>query len=144
MSTLTPMISRDAALAEIEAGLGDGRRYSDAPNAGDRAAWGVVQRHFPHKSEEDCRNMIRAWVCSGVLVSEPYYDPVERKRRAGLRVDSSQRPTALSRWRGLILRDHESSMTMRDRDTEGRLRAADIGPPRPSSFCSTPAGRKRR
>ena len=104
------MIPGDTVLAEIEAGLGDGRRYSDAPNAGDRAAWGVVQRHFPHKSEEECRNMIRAWVRSGVLVSEPYHNPIERKRRAGLRLDSSQWLTALSLRARLMVSDHESSI----------------------------------
>jgi hypothetical protein len=89
------MIPRDAALAEIDAGLCDGRRYYDATKVGDRLAWRMVQRHFPDKSEEEYRNMIRAWVRGGVLFSEPCNDPVKRKRCAGLRVrvDASKRPS---------------------------------------------------
>jgi hypothetical protein len=93
MPTVIAIIPRDAALAEIEAGFCDGRRYSDATNAGARAAWRVVQRHFPDKSEEDCRNLVRAWVRRGLLFCEPYDDPVQRKRCVGLRVASSKRPS---------------------------------------------------
>jgi hypothetical protein len=37
----------DAILKEIDAGLADGRRYSDSHNAKDRAAWHVVKRKRP-------------------------------------------------------------------------------------------------
>jgi hypothetical protein len=33
----------------------NGQRYSNAANAKDRAAWKVVQRHYPNKSEAQCR-----------------------------------------------------------------------------------------
>jgi len=82
-------------LDAIDAGLENGQRYSDAPKTGaDRAAWRVVQRHLADKAEPLCREIIKAWVRAGVLVSDSYHDPVERKDRKGLSVDPSKRPGA--------------------------------------------------
>ncbi len=36
------------ALDQLRAGMDDGRLYSVAPSAKDRAAWRVLQRHMPH------------------------------------------------------------------------------------------------
>jgi hypothetical protein len=83
----------NAALTEIDAGMSNGQRYSDASAARDRAAWKVVQRHFPDKTELQCREIIRTWVKNGVLYGEDYDDPVKRDVRSGLRVDTSKRPT---------------------------------------------------
>jgi hypothetical protein len=79
-------------LTAIDAGLPDGQRYSDAGAARDRAAWTVVQRHCPNKTEAQCREIIRTWIKNGVLYHEDYDDPVKRDIRKGLRLDTSKRP----------------------------------------------------
>jgi hypothetical protein len=79
-------------LNKIEEGLPDGNRYTDAPSAKERAAWKVVQRCAPHKSEQQSREIIRIWVKNGVLVSFPYRNPVSRNEVSGLRVDHEKRP----------------------------------------------------
>jgi hypothetical protein len=86
-------VALNAALTNIDAGMPNGQRYSDAPNASTRAAWRVVQKHCPDRSEAQCREMIKTWVRNGVLFNEPYDDPVERKERQGLRVDPEKRPS---------------------------------------------------
>jgi hypothetical protein len=83
----------NAALDEIDAGLDTGERYSGAPSAKHRAAWPIVRQHCPDKSEEQCREIIRTWIKNGVLVEEPYDDPVQRHERNGLRLDPSKRPS---------------------------------------------------
>jgi hypothetical protein len=82
----------NAALTEIDAGTPNGQRYSNAPNAKERAAWCVVQKHCPTKAEPQCREIIKTWVKNGVLYREDYDDPVDRKLRAGLRLNASKRP----------------------------------------------------
>lgn len=83
----------NAALDEIDAGLPNGQRYSDAPKAADRAAWAVVQRHCPGRTEAQSRDIVRTWVRNGVLFAEDYDDQVERKPRKGLRVSPGKRPS---------------------------------------------------
>jgi AAA domain len=80
-------------LDDIDGGLPIGSRYSSASKAGDRAAWRVVVKHAPDKTENQAREVIRAWTKSGTLYSVKYYDPVQRKTLAGLRVDSVKRPS---------------------------------------------------
>jgi hypothetical protein len=82
----------NAALTDIEAGLPNGQRYSDAGPATDRAAWRVVQRHCPDRTEPQCREIVKTWVRSGVLFNKSYDDPVDRKTRQGLYVDAAKRP----------------------------------------------------
>jgi hypothetical protein len=73
-------------------GLPNGQRYSDAPRATDRAAWTVVHRHCPDKTEPECREIIRTWVKKAVLCVEEYLDPIRRENAKGLRLDPSKRP----------------------------------------------------
>jgi AAA domain/Primase C terminal 2 (PriCT-2)/Bifunctional DNA primase/polymerase, N-terminal len=80
-------------LTDIDAGLQDGNRYTDSPNAGARAAWRVVIKHAPNKSEADAKGIIKAWVKSGLLVSEEYTSPTTRQKIKGVRVDDSKRPS---------------------------------------------------
>jgi hypothetical protein len=80
-------------LTDIDTGLLDGNRYTDAPNAVDRAAWRVVIKHAPAKSEADARQIIKAWVRSGLLVPHEYDNPVTRKPVKGFRVDNAKRPS---------------------------------------------------
>lgn len=83
----------NAALDEIEAGMANGQRYSDAGPAKTRAAWPVVQRHCPDRTESQCRQIVNTWVLNGVLFNEDYDDPVDRKSRKGLRVAQGKRPS---------------------------------------------------
>jgi hypothetical protein len=86
-------VQLNAALTEIDAGRANGQRYSHASAAGTRAAWPVVQRHCPGRTEAQCRVIIKTWIKSGLLYLDDYDDPVERKLRKGLRVDHSKRPS---------------------------------------------------
>jgi hypothetical protein len=87
-----PNAALNAALTEIDKGLGNGQRYSDGSTATDRAAWPVVQRHCPGKTEPQCREIVRAWVKNGVLEKKPYDDPVARKSLIGLHLNTAKRP----------------------------------------------------
>jgi hypothetical protein len=79
-------------LTTIDAGLPDGSRYTDAPNAGSRAAWKVIVEHAPRKPEAAAREIIKTWVKNGVLIREEYDNPATRKVAKGFRVDQSKRP----------------------------------------------------
>ena len=80
-------------LDDIDAGLPNGDRYSDASAAGDRAAWAVVQTHCPDKTEHQCRQIITAWRKAGLLKVEEYFSPEQRKKRSGLAVNDEKRPS---------------------------------------------------
>jgi hypothetical protein len=79
-------------LNDIEAGLEGGRRYSNAPNPGDRAAWKVVVRHVPSMNEKQARKVIKTWLQNGALREGEYDDPEQRKPRSGLFVNQANRP----------------------------------------------------
>jgi hypothetical protein len=93
----------NTVLTAINAGvLGEngptGQRFSSASSAGeDRAAWRMVQRFCPEKSEAQCREIIRTWEESGVLVTREYDDPRQRKKVGGLFVDDAKRPGTKTR-----------------------------------------------
>ncbi|WP_315797654.1 AAA family ATPase [Bradyrhizobium sp. SZCCHNRI3043] len=80
-------------LSEIDTGLPDGNRFTDAPNVRDRAAWRVVEKHCPTKSEGTCREIIKTWLRSGLLFRRDYTNPVTHKRVKGLVVDNEKRPS---------------------------------------------------
>jgi hypothetical protein len=80
-------------LTEIGRGLDNGQRYSAAASAKNRAAWHVVQKHCPTKTDAQCREIIKAWLKSGLLISDKYDDPVARKPFDGLLVDDAKRPS---------------------------------------------------
>jgi hypothetical protein len=88
----TSIQTLNTILTEIDRGLPNGQRYSDAPRADDRAAWKVVQRHYPDKAEGPCREIIKTWVKNKVLIEETYDDPVRRTKANGLRLDTTKRP----------------------------------------------------
>ena len=73
-------------LDDIEAGPAEGRRYSPANRAEDRAAWRVVEKHRPDFTERQCQDVIKAWLKSGMLSASDYLDPVVYKNRTGLSV----------------------------------------------------------
>ena len=80
-------------LDKIDAGLADGRRYSDASRAEDRAAWKVVVDEMPEKTEAQAREIIKTWVKNGLLERKKYEDPVQRREQSGLFVCSAKRPS---------------------------------------------------
>jgi hypothetical protein len=82
----------NAALTDIESGMPNGQRYSADGNAKDRAAWPIVQKYCPDRTEEQCKQMIKTWVKTRLLYSEDYEDPMKRETRKGLRVDDTKRP----------------------------------------------------
>jgi hypothetical protein len=90
-----PIATINVILSEIDRGLDNGQRYSNAANAKERAAWKAVQRHCPDKSEAQCREIVRTWVKNDVLIDKPYDDPVRRDTANGLSVNVSKRPGAV-------------------------------------------------
>jgi len=86
-------LTLNAILTRIEIGLPGGNRFTDAPNATDRAAWRVIENHCPGKSEAACRQIIKAWVKSGLLFHKEYENLNTRKPVKGLYVDNDKRPS---------------------------------------------------
>jgi len=85
--------SLNAILNDIAHGMDNGQRYSNAPAAGEsRQVWPVVRKHYPNKSEGECRTIIHAWLDTGLLYPDDYDDPVQYKPRKGLFVDDAKRP----------------------------------------------------
>jgi hypothetical protein len=80
-------------LTDIEAGTAAGDRYSDAPNVTDRAAWRVIIKHRPEKSEAAARQIIKLWVKSGLLMRRDYDSPTARKTFKGFWIDHEKRPS---------------------------------------------------
>ncbi len=80
-------------LNDLDQGLGDVERYSDAPRATDRAAWPVVIKHAGSKTEKQARSIIKAWTKSGLLISKDYDSPTARKTVKGLYVVDAKRPS---------------------------------------------------
>ena len=89
----TSVIDLNAALTEIDAGLPNGQRYSDAPAADTQAAWKVVQKHCPDKADQQCKEIIKTWITNKVLTKETYSDPTDWKDRTGLKLDQTKRPS---------------------------------------------------
>jgi hypothetical protein len=88
----SPLLNR--ILDDIEAGCPDGTaRYSGSSAAKDRAAWNVVVRHAPDKTEKQAREVIRIWLKSGTIYTEEYEDIAARKKALGLRVNATKRPS---------------------------------------------------
>ncbi len=80
-------------LNDIEAGLPDGNRYTDAGKATDRAASRMVAKHCPGKTDGLCRAIIKRWLEIELLIRRDYENPKTRKPVSGLWVNSNKRPT---------------------------------------------------
>jgi hypothetical protein len=79
-------------LADIDAGLPKGVRYSDAPTAKKRGAWNVVIKHAPEKTQVQARDIIKAWVKNGTLLAKEYENQQARKKETGLWRNPAKRP----------------------------------------------------
>jgi hypothetical protein len=90
-AALSPSVI-NAILDDIERGPAEGRKYSPAQDAEERAAWRVVAKHCPAAAnQEQAQGVIKTWKKSGMLTSAPYDDPILRKKREGLTV--AKRPS---------------------------------------------------
>jgi hypothetical protein len=80
-----PITIINAILDQLErGGPKPGQRYSVTQQAkGDRAAWSVILDHCHALSEKQARIVIATWLKNGMIESRDYFDPVERKTRAG-------------------------------------------------------------
>jgi hypothetical protein len=81
-----------AIIDDIDAGLSNGQRFSNAGHATDRAAWYVVVKHLPDRTEKQARSIVNTWVKNGVLLAVKYDDPVARKELSGLKANPAKRP----------------------------------------------------
>lgn len=71
-------------LRKLGVGMGDGRRYSAAPAAKDRAAWLVVKERFPDLVEVRCRAIITTWAQKQLLETGEYDDPKRPEKATGI------------------------------------------------------------
>jgi hypothetical protein len=71
-------------LDKIDRGPEDGRRYSPAQQAKDRAAWPVVVDFCPTLTEEQAKQVIATWLANGMLVQKEHIDPKDRHKKPGL------------------------------------------------------------
>jgi hypothetical protein len=69
---------------ELDRGLPNGQRYSNHNAAKKRAAWRVVRKHCPDKTQNQCRAIITAWIKKGLLYTNEYHDPVYDRGQNGL------------------------------------------------------------
>lgn len=76
--------SLNCILRKLGSGMGNGRRYSLAAAAKDRAAWHAVQEHIPHLADERCRAIIAAWQKNELFEVGEYDDPVRRDKATGI------------------------------------------------------------
>jgi hypothetical protein len=88
----------EAILRRIKLGpepLGKGEHYSAKPQAKARAVWRVVKGQRSTFSEAQCRQVIKAWLASGLLVEFDYANS-DSKERSGVRVDDDIATEVLS------------------------------------------------
>jgi AAA domain len=74
----------NAALRQLGEGMDDGRRYSTANAAKDRAAWKVLQEQFPDFEEAKCRSILAMWKKNGMFKEGEYDDPVRERKAKGI------------------------------------------------------------
>jgi hypothetical protein len=75
-------------LNDIERGF-----YTADQGHGDRAAWQVVQKHAPKKSDTQCRQVIATWLKSGLLYKDEVNNEETKWRSVNqLKVDDTKRP----------------------------------------------------
>jgi hypothetical protein len=69
-------------LDQIEAGLPNGQRYSNAAKVDDsRRVWRVVQQFAPSLNDAQAKNVIATWFRNGTLTSRSYTDPISRNEQ---------------------------------------------------------------
>jgi hypothetical protein len=81
-------------LSTIEAGLGDGERYTAQaqPRAVESGRWAGSLLTERGKTEASAKDIIRQWLRTGVLVEEEYRSLQTRKTKRGLTAPEGMRP----------------------------------------------------
>jgi hypothetical protein len=77
-------LAATSVLRLINAGTPDGRRFSAAPQAKDRAAWRLVQTAVPTLTDKAAQDVIDSWLRAKVIETRSYHDPVDRRHYPGL------------------------------------------------------------
>ncbi len=77
-------LAATSVLRLINAGTSDGRRFSAAPQAKDRAAWRLVQTAVPSLTDKAAQEVISSWLRTKVLETRSYRDPIDRRHYPGL------------------------------------------------------------
>ena len=71
-------------IEEIDGGMPDGTRFSNHHSAKQRAAWPIVQKYCPDKTEGQCRQIIARWIREGRLYEDEYISLLRRESQTGL------------------------------------------------------------
>lgn len=85
-------LAASSVLRLINAGTSDGRRYSAAPQAKDRAAWRLVQSAVPGLTDKAAQEVIDSWLRAKVLETRSSRDPLNRRHHPGLFVTPLNEP----------------------------------------------------
>ena len=80
----TLFVAATSVLRLIHAGTANGRRFSAALQAKDRAAWRLVQTAVPSLADKAAQEVINSWLRNKVLEIRSYRDPVDRRNYPGL------------------------------------------------------------
>jgi len=89
-------VAATSVLCLINAGTPDGRRFSAAPQAKDRAAWRIVQTAVPSLTDKAAQDVIDSWLRTKVLETRSYRDPVDRRHYPGLFLTPLEEPAEVS------------------------------------------------
>jgi hypothetical protein len=89
-------LAATSVLRLINAGTSDGRRFSAAPQAKDRAAWRLVQTAVPSLTDKAAQEVISSWLQAKVLETRSYRDPIDRRHYPGLFVLPLEEPAEVS------------------------------------------------
>ena len=89
-------LAATSVLRLINAGTPDGRRFSAAPQAKDRAAWRLVQTAVPGLTDKAAKEVIDTWLRNKVLEIRSYHDPIDRRNYPGLFVTLLEEPAEVS------------------------------------------------
>jgi len=89
-------LAATSVLRLINAGTPDGRRFSAAPQAKDRAAWRLVQTAVPSLTDKTAQEVIDSWLHTKVIETRSYHDPVDRRHYPGLFVIPLEGPAEVS------------------------------------------------
>jgi hypothetical protein len=89
-------LAATSVLRLINAGTSDGRRFSAAPQAKDRAAWRLVQTAVPSLTDKAAQEVISSWLRNKVLETRSYRDPLDRRNYPGLFVMLLEEPAEVS------------------------------------------------
>jgi hypothetical protein len=89
-------LAATSVLRLINAGTSDGRRFSAAPQAKDRAAWRLVQTAVPSLTDKVAQEVISSWLQTRVLETRSFRDPIDRRNYPGLFVLPLKEPAEVS------------------------------------------------